>query len=148
MVLAACYTFRMRVVSGLLKGGLIGFCVGALSWRIGMTGLPAFVDYGLVGALVGILGGRPPWRQDTIWTPLLKGIFGVVVGIGLYWVAHKVLYGVRLDFAVKLGAPDKPIPEVPVILAPMIGALWGILVELDDSSSNGRNPDAAVTRRS
>jgi phosphotransferase system glucose/maltose/N-acetylglucosamine-specific IIC component len=78
----------MRVVSGLLKGGLIGFCVGALSWRIGMTGLPGFVDYGLIGALVGILGGRPPWRQETIWTPLLKGIFGVVVGVGLYWIAH------------------------------------------------------------
>jgi hypothetical protein len=136
----------MRVVTGLLKGGLIGFCVGALSWRIGMAGLPAFVDYGIVGALVGILGGRPPWRQETIWTPLLKGIFGVVVGIGLYWLAHKFLYGVRLDFAVKLGAPDRPISDVPVVLGPIIGGLWGILVELDDSG-NSSNPDAAISKR-
>jgi hypothetical protein len=137
----------MRVVSGLLKGGLIGFCVGALSWRIGMIGVPASVDYGVVGALVGILGGRPPWKQDTIWTPLLKGIFGIVVGVGLYWLAHKLLYGVRLDFLVKLGAPDKAIPDAPVVLAPMIGALWGILVELDDSGSNSTNPDAAISKR-
>jgi hypothetical protein len=138
----------MRVVSGLLKGGLIGLCVGALSWRIGMTGLPGYIDYGIVGALVGILGGRPPWRQDTIWTPLLKGIFGIVIGIGLYWVAHKFLYGVRLDFAVKLGAPDKPIPDVPVVLGPMIGALWGILVELDDSGkAGGSNSDSAISKR-
>ena len=138
----------MRVVSGLLKGGLIGFCVGALSWRIGMTGLPGFVDYGLIGALVGILGGRPPWRQETIWTPLLKGIFGVVVGVGLYWIAHKFLSGTRLDFATKLGAPDKPIADVPVVLGPLIGALWGILVELDDSAGgNSNNSDSAITKR-
>ncbi|HVX97594.1 MAG TPA: hypothetical protein VHK47_21960 [Polyangia bacterium] len=138
----------MRVVTGLLKGGIIGFCVGALSWRIGMVmgGLPAFIDYGLIGALVGILGGRPPWRQETIWTPLLKGIFGVVVGIGLYWVAHKFLYGIRLDFAAKLGAPDKPIPDVPVVLGPMVGALWGILVELDDSGG-GATSESAVSKR-
>ena len=48
----------MRLVSGLLKGGLIGFCVGALSWRIGMTGLPAFIDYGIIGALVAAIAGR------------------------------------------------------------------------------------------
>jgi hypothetical protein len=137
----------MRLVIGLLKGGLIGFGVGMLSWRIGMTGVPAFVDAGLVGALVGIFGGRPPWRQDTIWTPLLKGFFGIVIGVGLYWVAHKFLYGVRLDFAVKLGAPDKPIPDVPVVLGPMIGAVWGALIELDDSAGGGSTTESAVSRR-
>jgi hypothetical protein len=137
----------MRLVIGLFKGGLIGFGVGMLSWRIGMTGVPAFVDAGLVGALVGIFGGRPPWRQDTIWTPLLKGFFGIVIGIGLYWVAHKFLYGVRLDFAVKLGAPDKPIPDVPVVLGPLIGAVWGALVELDDSAGGGTTTDSAISKR-
>jgi hypothetical protein len=137
----------MRVVSGLLKGAILGFCVGMLSWRIGMAGLPAFLDYGIIGALVGILGGRPPWRQETIWTPLLKGIFGVVVGVGLYWVAHKFLYNTRLDLAVKLGAPDKPIVDVPVVLGPMIGALWGILVELDDSGGNDGSAQSAITKR-
>src|SRR5262245_34028206 len=135
----------LRVLSGVLKGGLIGFAVGALSWRIGMTGVPAFIDYGLIGALVGILGGRPPWRQETIWTPLLKGIFGVVVGIGLYWLAHKLLWNTRLDLAVRLGAPDKPIPDVPVVLGPMGGALWGCLGELDDGGASA--PDAAISKR-
>ncbi|MDB4981115.1 MAG: hypothetical protein JWM82_1867 [Myxococcales bacterium] len=138
----------MRLVVGLLKGGLIGFGVGMLSWRLGMAGLPAFVDAGVIGALVGIFGGRPPWRQETIWTPALKGIFGVVIGIGLYWLAHKVLDGVHFALAVKLGAPDKPIPDVPVVLGPMIGAVWGALVELDDSSSGGgATSESAISRR-
>jgi hypothetical protein len=112
-----------------------------------MTGVPAFVDYGVLGAVVGVLGGRPPWRQETIWTPLLKGIFGIVVGVGLYWVAHKLLGSMRLDFAVKLGAPDKPIIDVPVVLGPMIGAVWGILVELDDSGGDGNNAEAVISKR-
>ncbi|HVZ71478.1 MAG TPA: hypothetical protein VHJ20_03810 [Polyangia bacterium] len=136
----------MRLVIGLLKGGLIGFGVGMLSWRIGMTGVPEFVDAGVIGALVGVLGGRPPWRQETIWTPLLKGIFGIVIGVGLYWLAHKVLYGMRLDFATKLGAPDKPIPEVPVLVGPMIGAVWGALVELDDATG-GSTAESAISKR-
>jgi hypothetical protein len=136
----------MRLVMGLVKGGVLGFGVGLLSWRLGLAGLPAWVDMGVVGALVGILGGRPPWRQETIWTPLLKGVFGVVIGVGLYWVAHKVLYGARLDLAVKLGAPDRPIPDNPVVLGPLIGAIWGALVELDDSGS-GANAEAPISRR-
>jgi hypothetical protein len=136
----------LRVVTGLLKGALIGFCVGMLSWRIGFTtGLPAFIDYGIIGGLAGILGGRPPWRQETIWTPLLKGVFGIVIGIGLYWVARKLFWNTRLDLAVSLGAPDKPIADVPVVLGPIIGGLWGILVELDDSGSS--SPDGPITRR-
>jgi hypothetical protein len=118
-----------------------------LSWRIGMAGLPAFVDYGVVGLLVGVFGGRAPWKQETFWTPLLKGVFGVVIGIGLYWAAHKFLGGTRLELATKLGAPDKPIPDVPVVLGPLVGALWGALVELDDSGGSSTNPDAAVSRR-
>lgn len=137
----------MRLITGLLKGGLIGFGVGMLSWRIGMAGLPAFVDYGLIGGLVGVLGGRPPWKHETIWTPLLKGIFGVVIGIGLYWVARKFLFGTRLDLAVALGAPDRPIPDVPVVLGPIVGAVWGILVELDDSGSGGDPEKAATSKR-
>jgi hypothetical protein len=137
----------MRLVIGLLKGGLIGFGVGMLSWRLGMAGLPAFVDAGVIGALVGVFGGRPPWRQETVWTPLLKGIFGVVIGIGLYWVVHKVFYGTRLELAVKLGAPDKPIPDVPIVAGPLIGAVWGALVELDDSGDGGNaTSDSAASR--
>jgi hypothetical protein len=137
----------LRLLTGFLKGAVIGACVGAVSWRIGFsTGLPGFVDYGIVGGLVGLLVGRPPWRHETFWTPMLKTIFGCAVGIGLYFAAHKLLGGARLDFTVALGAPDKPLVDVPIVLGPIIGGLWGMLVELDDSSS-ADDTGKPITRR-
>ena len=126
----------VRVVLGLLKGGLVGAAIGALAFKLGVTGgMPAFVAYGLVGGLVGIIAGRPPWRQETLWTSWLKGIFGFAIGLGLYWGARKLLGGVHASFAAGLGAPpDRPLVEVPFLLGPAIGALWGLLVEVDDSS--------------
>jgi len=132
----------VRVVLGLLKGGLVGAAIGALAFKLGVTGgIPAFVAYGLVGGLVGIIAGRPPWRQETLWTSWLKGIFGFAIGLGLFWGARKLLGGVHASFAVGLGAPpDRPFVEIPFLLGPAIGALWGVLVEVDDSS--GAKPPA------
>jgi hypothetical protein len=36
---------------------------------------------------------------------------------------------------------------VPVVLGPLIGALWGILVELDDSAGGSNTSDSAITKR-
>jgi hypothetical protein len=130
----------LRVVLGLLKGGLVGAGIGALAFKLGVTsGLPAFVAYGLVGGLVGIVAGRPPWRQETMWTSLLKGIFGFGIGLLLYWGAHKLLGGVPASFAAGLGLgvpAGKALVDVPFLLGPAIGALWGILVEIDDSAGS------------
>ena len=125
----------LRVVLGLLKGGLIGAAVGFGAFRLGIaSGVLAFVVYGVIGALVGLLVGRPPWKQETFWTSIIKGIFGLLVAIGLYWGAHKLLGTTHLAFATGLGAPDLPFADVPFLLGPVIGALYGIFVEVDDAS--------------
>ena len=126
----------VRVILGLLKGGLIGAAIGGLALELGMGGgFGGFLIYAVVGGLVGIICGRPPWRQDTFWTSALKGIFGVGIGIGLYFLSRKLLGGAHLALATQLGAPDKPIVELPIVLGPVIGALWGIFVEVDDAGS-------------
>lgn len=125
----------LRVLLGLVKGGIIGGAVGFGAWKLGLTsGALAFVALGLVGALVGIFGGRPPWRQETIWTSVLKGAFGFGIGAALYWGARKLFGDAHLAFATGLGAPDKPVVELPFLLGPLIGSLYGIFVEVDDSS--------------
>ena len=75
------------------------------------------------------------WRQETLFTPLLKGIFGFGIGALLYYGAHKLLGGAHLAFATGLGAPDKPLLEVPFLFGPLIGIIWGAFIEVDDSGS-------------
>jgi hypothetical protein len=122
-----------RVLLGILKGGVVGGAVGFAATKVGFgTGAAAWLVYGLVGFLVGIVCGKAIWRQDTLVTPLLKGIFGFLVGLGLFWVAGKTLGGLHLPLVTRLGAPDEPIAALPIVLAPAIGILYGIFVEVDD----------------
>jgi hypothetical protein len=134
----------LRVILGLLKGGVIGAAVGGLALQVGVGGgVVAVLTYAVIGGLVGILCGRPPWRQDTFWTSALKGIFGVGIGIGLYFLARKLVGGTHLSALTDLGLPDRPIGELPIVLGPVIGALWGIFVEVDDAGSAAKTDPAA-----
>jgi hypothetical protein len=135
-----------RVLLGILKGGVVGGAVGFAATKVGFgTGAAAWLVYGLVGFLVGIVCGKAIWRQDTLVTPLLKGIFGFAVGLGLYWVAGKTLGAIHLPAALvaKLGVPDDSIAALPLLLAPAIGILYGIFVEVDD----GERKKAAAAPR-
>ena len=123
-----------RILIGLLKGGVVGAAVGFLANRAGITsGLLAMLVYGVVGAAVGLICGKPVWRQDTLWTPLLKAVFGFGVGIGVTFLARKFLSGVHVPIAAIPGATEHALPEVPALLAPAIGILYGAFVELDDA---------------
>lgn len=134
----------LRVVLGLIKGGVVGVLIGYLAWKLGITsGATAVIVYGLVGGLGGVVAGRPPWRQETIWTSLLKGLFGFGVGLGLYFLARKLLGGMHLAFATGLGAPNEPLVDIPFLLGPAIGAVLGILFEVDDG---GKSPEKAVAK--
>jgi hypothetical protein len=125
----------LRLVLGVLKGGLVGVAIGAGAWKLGIGGgVIAYIAYGVVGALVGVVCGKALWRQETFWTPLLKGIFGFLIGCGLFWGARRLLGGMHLAFATGLGAPDRPLVEIPYLLGPLIGLVYGAFVEVDDSS--------------
>ena len=85
-------------------------------------------------------------RQDTIWTTTLKGIFGALIGGALYWGAGKLFGGAHVAFAAKLGIPDRPFVELPVLMGPLIGAIWGAFVELDDGGSSAAAPAKAKSQ--
>jgi len=127
----------MRLVLGLLKGGVVGGALGFAAFKLGVAGgAPAFVTYAIIGALVGMICGKPPWKQDTFWTSALKGIFGLVVGALLYWGGSKLLGGVHVPLPAGLGAPpDRSFAELPILLGPLVGALWGAFIDVDDGSS-------------
>jgi hypothetical protein len=127
----------MRLVLGLLKGGVVGGALGWVAFKLGVTsGAAAVVTYAVIGALVGMVCGKPPWRQDTFWTSALKGIGGLIVGGLLYWGGSKLLGGVHLSLPAGLGAPpDRSVAQLPILLGPLVGALWGAFVEVDDGGA-------------
>ena len=139
-----------RLILGLLKGGVVGAALGFGAFKLGISGgILGTITYAVVGGLVGILCGKPPWRQDTIWTPTLKGIFGAVVGGAIFWGLGKLLPGMHMAFTAKLGAPDRALIDIPVLIGPVVGAIWGAFVELDDGGSAGKADKAkpAVTKK-
>lgn len=123
----------VRVLLGLLKGLIVGGALGYGATRLGVTGGPlAFATYAAVGFVVGLVGGKAIWRQPTLWTPALKGVFGALICVGLYWLGSKFLGGLKLSFTEALGAADTPVVQVPLVLAPILAVVYGIFVEVDD----------------
>src|SRR5262249_60340928 len=122
---AAIFGTMLRVVLGLLKGAVVGGALGWGAFKLGVTsGAAAILTYGVIGGLVGMVCGKPPWRQDTFWTSALKGLFGVGVGIGLYLLGHKVLGGLHIPLPAALGAPPpRSAPQRPVRLGPRAGPI-------------------------
>lgn len=134
----------VRVFLGLIKGVIVGAVLGYGATRLGVTtGSLAFATYALVGFVVGLVGGKAVWRHETLWTPALKGIFGAAVCVGLYWLASKFLGGLKVDLPAALGAGDKPLVQVPVVLAPILAVVYGIFVEVDDGERKAASTPAA-----
>lgn len=126
-----------RLFSGLIKGAVLGAAVGFGALKAGLGGgATAYFVLPLVGALVGVLCGRPPWRQETIWTSVTKGIFGALIAAGLTWVARRFLGGLVLPVPAAFGLDGSvPAVSVPVYLGAAIGALYGAFVEIDDGGA-------------
>ena len=125
----------MRVLLGLIKGGLIG---GGLGWAYGQIdatvnhGFAPYLLYGLIGALVGLVAGRPLWKQETLWTPVVKAVVGVAVCIGLYTLVVHALGDPKLN-ALGLSAQ---VSAVPYLLGAACGVIYGVFVEIDDGGKS------------
>lgn len=133
----------LRAVLGLFKGGLVGAAVGFGAWKLGLRGdSVAWLLYALVGFLVGVVCGRPLWRQETLWTPVLKGIFGAALCLGLAWVARRTLGGVTLPLPEALGLPAEPVGKLAPLVTTAIGIVYGIFVEVDDGGDGKKNAKA------
>ncbi|HWE28067.1 MAG TPA: hypothetical protein VHB97_08705 [Polyangia bacterium] len=135
----------MRVIIGLVKGLIVGGAVGYGLLRLGWTsGALAYVACAIVGALVGVVAGRAPWKAETIWTPVLKMIVGAGIGVGL--AALGTHFGPDSEVYVRplqTGLEHVPFRSGP-ILAPIIGVLYGVFVEWDDG---GGKKDAAAAKK-
>src|SRR5262245_28080220 len=130
----------LRVIVGLVKGLIIG---GGVGYGLTVLGWPetilTYLACAAVGAIVGVVAGRAPWRAETIWTPVIKMIVGALVGVGLCAVAYKLLPDPSFNVT-QVG--ELHLHSGPV-LAPLIGMLYGIFVEVDDGGAKKAPPPAS-----
>src|SRR4051794_13386035 len=82
----------VRVILGFIKGAVVGGGIGYGLLRLGWTSaVLAYIGCAVVGALVGVVAGRAPWKAETIWTPVVKAIVGAIIGVGLCAIGYKLL---------------------------------------------------------
>lgn len=125
----------IKLVVGILKGAVIGGAVGYGAFALGAaTGFSSpWLTYGAIGALVGLIAGRPIWslitdKNATTWVSILKAAFGFGVGCGLYALVAKVWSPTQV-----LLVAGQNVFTWPVTLGGAIGAVYGGFVELDDA---------------
>lgn len=141
-----------RLILGLVKGLAIGGALGAavffgLTHLHGLAGLGAYALYALVGALAGVLAGKAFWVKGAWVESLLKGLFGVAVGCGLYALASRFLGGVDVPALVQ-GSVDMKLASHPLLMAPGIASIYAMLVELDNTGEAEPEPSSGVRIRS
>ncbi len=126
----------LRALLGLVKGLIVGVGLSYALLRLGFSddgGAVAYFACAGAGALAGLVCGRLPWRSETLWTPAMKALMGAAAGAGLYAAGHPLL-------------PNVTVVRVPffwvtvrhwLFLAPVVGGLYGLFVEVDDGGSAG-----------
>jgi hypothetical protein len=128
----------IKLVVGILKGAVIGGAVGYGAYALASAtgfGNP-WLTYGLIGAIVGLIAGRPIWslirdKNATTWVSILKAAFGFGVGCGLYAIIAKAWNPAAMN--VVIGERTFDLFSWPVTIGGAIGAVYGGFVELDDA---------------
>lgn len=140
-----CKVFKLVV--GILKGAVIGAALGygAFALKEATELANPWLTYGVVGALVGLIAGRPIWsllrdKNATAWVSILRAAFGFGVGCGLYAIIAKAWNPSAIY------AGDYNLFTWPVTLGGAIGAVYGGFVELDDAIGDDKKPGAESAR--
>lgn len=145
-----------RLILGLVKGLAIGGALGAALFfgvqsvqQGGVAGVAAYGLYALIGALAGVLAGKPPWLKGAWVESLLKGLFGLAVGAGLFALASRFLGGQNPVMVPAFGGgAEMALFKHPLLMAPGIATIYAMLVELDNTGEVEPEPKSGVRIRS
>lgn len=136
----------VKLLLGLVKGLLIGAAIGYGAFALELDGGFHWLTYGLVGAFVGLLVGRPIWsnildKESTTWVSILKAVFGFGVACGIYALVDRVWGGFALEVSF-LADGTRNFQDWQPVFGGALGALWGAFVELDDSLDDKKSAPA------
>ncbi len=130
----------IKLLIGILKGAVIGGALGYGAYALGDVPVLTnpWVLYGLIGAFVGLIVGRPIWslirdQNATAVIAILKAAFGFGIGCGLYAIVAKAW-----SPALAISSIDNVFAWPPT-LGGAIGAIYGGFVELDDAIGDDKS---------
>ena len=131
----------VRLFLGLVKGALVGAVLGLVVERLGYGRMSGYLVYGVIGAVVGLLAGRPIWShlrdpKSTVWTAVLKGLVGFGVGDGLFVLAERALGNPTIH----LFGEAKGLTSWTPVFGALVGLIYGAWVELDDVPTKDASP--------
>lgn len=134
----------VKLILGLLKGALVGGAIGYGAFAAGLDGGLLWVVYGVAGALVGLIAGRPLWalitdKDGTTWVSVLKALFGFGVGCGLYALVGKVWGGFELELSF-LDKEPRLFQHWQPVFAASVGGFLGGFFEIDDAIGGDAPP--------
>lgn len=128
-----------RLVVGALKGLVLG-ALAAAAVVYGMKlvsfdgALLAYACAALLGALTGLLTGKPVWAPEAKVEALLKSAVGILL-------ACAALFGLRKWLAVPIDlssydAGSGVVGQLPAATLPLIAAFLGAVFELDNTENS------------
>jgi hypothetical protein len=122
----------LRLVLGLLKGGVLGGAIAALLvFGLGvanLTGLFAYLSVMLTSVLVALVAGKPIWARGAWVEVLLKGVAAATLSAGLMYAMQRYLPG-----EVAIGAT--PLSQLPLFYLPSVAMLLAIFFEIDNDDT-------------
>ena len=124
----------LRLLLGLLKGGVLGGAVGYGAFALDLRGGMHWLSYGLIGVIVGLLVGKPIWshlreRGGTVFTPILKAIVGYGITVGVFAIVAKAWGG----FDLEISGETRPIYDWQYLMGAFVGGIYGAFVQMDDA---------------
>ncbi len=135
----------IRLVLGLLKGLAIGGLVGFGLAKLGLAAPAALFAYtaaALVGALVGLIAGKPIWAADGRIEAGLKAGFGALLATGLMALARNFLgFAMPVDLGA-LAAANQSLGEtsaqgtfggLAIVSLAMVAAVIGAFYDADNT---------------
>jgi hypothetical protein len=135
----------LRLVLGLLKGLAIGGLVGFGLAKLGLAAPSALFAYAaaaLVGALVGLIAGKPIWAAGGRIEAGLKAGFGALLATGLMALARNFLgFAMPIDLG-SLAAANQSLGEtaaqgtfggLAIVSLAMVAAVIGAFYDADNT---------------
>jgi hypothetical protein len=132
-----------RLILGLVFGLIVGVALAAGLVRLGEVSfaggaglLFAYLAAAAVGALTGMVAGKPIWASGAKVEGGLKALFGGLMGAGAMFALRQWATGVEVNMSFLGGGGPAAIGDLPAASLPLIAAVLGGLFGLDNTAAD------------